>query len=95
MANWTVTRPGSNQIAGADKRELFLKVFSGEVLMTYQNKTLMQGLHETRNITQGKSASFPVLGTVTASRHVPGVEMVRRQRRWHRADHLDRRLPEG
>lgn len=74
MANWAVTRPGADNL-GSDKLALFLKVFSGEVLTTYQNKTVMKSLHENRTITSGKSASFPVLGTAVASRHVPGVEM--------------------
>lgn len=75
MANWTVTRPGADN-GGVDKKALFLKIFSGEVLMTYQAKTVMAALHETRNITSGKSASFPVIGTTTAARHTPGNELV-------------------
>jgi hypothetical protein len=66
-------------MAGVDKDALFLKKFSGLVLTQYEAKTIMKGLHRTRNIDSGKSASFPVLGTITANRHSPGVELTGQQ----------------
>lgn len=51
---------------------LFLKVFAGEVLTTFETNTVMLPLHTVRTISSGKSAQFPVTGTATASYHVPG-----------------------
>lgn len=75
MANATASRMGS--INGAsDKMALFLKVFSGEVLTTFDELNLMKPLHMTRTIASGKSAQFPVMGTASAEYHVPGAEIV-------------------
>ena len=60
---------------GTDKLALFLKVFSGEVLTTFDELNLMKGLHMTRTIASGKSAQFPVMGTASAEYHVPGAEI--------------------
>ena len=74
MANATPSRIG--QIAGAgDTRALFLKVFSGEVLTTFNSKTVMADKVRVRNITSGKSAQFPAIGRTTASYHTPGAEI--------------------
>lgn len=51
---------------------LFLKVFAGEVLTTFETNTVMLPLHTVRTISEGKSAQFPVTGTATAGYHVPG-----------------------
>ena len=75
MADATASRMGS--INGAtDKMALFLKVFSGEVLTTFDELNLMKPLHMTRTISSGKSAQFPVMGTASAEYHVPGAEIV-------------------
>ena len=59
MSDATPSRMGS--INGAsDKFALFLKVFSGEVLTTFDELNIMKGLHMTRTISSGKSAQFPV-----------------------------------
>jgi hypothetical protein len=54
---------------------LFLKVFSGEVLQTFETTTVMKDKHMIRTITSGKSAQFPVTGTATAAYHVPGQDL--------------------
>ena len=74
MANefdFTGNRTGANN-AGADKRELFLKVFSGEVLSNYETKLVLTPLVRSRTIAVGKSATFPIYGKATAKWHTPG-----------------------
>lgn len=75
MANATVSRIG--QVNGAnDVNALFLKVWSGEVLATFQRENKMLGMTNVRTISSGKSAQFPVIGTTSASYHTPGNEIV-------------------
>jgi hypothetical protein len=59
----------------AAQNELFLKVFAGEVLQTFETTTVMKDKHMIRTITSGKSAQFPVTGTATAAYHVPGQDL--------------------
>jgi hypothetical protein len=75
MANSTPSRFGANK-GGADKRELFLKVFSGEVLTTFNTKTVMADKTRVRNIASGKSASFNAIGRTVAEYHTPGAEIL-------------------
>ena len=60
----------ANTGAGVDA--LFLKVFSGEVLTTFEETNLMMGLHRVRTIANGKTAQFPVTGVASAKYHTPG-----------------------
>ena len=55
MANATVSRIGSIN-DGADKQALFLKVFSGEVLESFERTSVTMGKHFVRTIESGKSA---------------------------------------
>lgn len=74
MANefdFTGNRPGRNA-SGSDRRELFLKVFSGEVLAKYQSRLALTPLIRNRTIAVGKSATFPIYGKATAKWHTPG-----------------------
>jgi len=57
---------------GSDKDALFLKVFSGEILTTFEEFNVMKDLHTVRTISNGKSAQFPVTGIATANYHTPG-----------------------
>lgn len=57
---------------GADTDELFLKVFSGEIITTFEKYNVMMPLHRVRTINSGKSAQFPVTGVAEAKYHVPG-----------------------
>jgi len=75
MSNATPSRVGQIAQAGAVDA-LFLKVFSGEVLSSFNAKTVMADKTRVRNITSGKSASFPGMGRITASYHTPGAEIV-------------------
>jgi hypothetical protein len=67
----SVSRVGANN-GGADKTELFLKKFAGEVLTTFETNAVFKPLHLVRTIENGKSASFPVTGTANAKYHSPG-----------------------
>jgi hypothetical protein len=52
--------------------ELFLKVFSGEILTTFEETNVMKDLHMVRTIQSGKSAQFPVTGIADAKYHTAG-----------------------
>ena len=71
MANTTPSRLGQVNVAG-DTDALFLKVFSGEILTTFEEFNVMKGLHTIRTIANGKSAQFPVTGIASAAYHTPG-----------------------
>lgn len=51
---------------------LFLKVFSGEVLKSFNKKTKMKGRVRERTISSGRSAQFPAIGKAAAEYHTPG-----------------------
>ena len=74
MSNATVSRIGQVNSAG-DTNALFLKLFAGEVITQFEEKNVMAPLHSVRTISNGKSASFPVMGTATASYHAVGTEI--------------------
>ena len=73
--NLTLSRPGQVNKTG-DADALFLKLFAGEVLTAFKEVNIMEGLHKTRTISHGKSASFPVLGKASARYHVPGTPIL-------------------
>jgi hypothetical protein len=59
------------------ERALFLKIFSGEVLMAFEKQTVVLDKHQVRTIQNGKSASFPVIGRMpNAEYHTPGNEIL-------------------
>lgn len=74
--SWNSTTEASvsrlGQGSGADKRALFLKQFSGEVLTAFEEKNIAMPLHRVRTINSGKSAQFPSIGTTTAAYHSAG-----------------------
>ena len=61
-----------NALPDGKTNELFLKVFAGEVLTTFEENNLMMPLHRVRSISSGKSAQFPVTGVAAARYHTPG-----------------------
>ncbi len=67
----TVSRLGQQNASG-DARALFLKLFAGEVLTSFEEKNIAMGLHRVRTISNGKSASFPMTGVASASYHTVG-----------------------
>ena len=75
MATANVSFSGQSNQAGATDA-LFIKVFSGEVMASFNANTIMADKTRVRNITAGKSASFAGMGRITASYHTPGAEIV-------------------
>lgn len=65
------SRLGQTNLAGPDDA-LFLKVFSGEILQVFEEANMMLPLTTNRNISNGKTATFPVVGAATAGYHTPG-----------------------
>ncbi|WP_422048064.1 phage capsid protein [Shimia sp.] len=51
---------------------LALKVFSGEVLKTFNKETVMKSRVRTRTLTSGTTAQFPAIGKAAAEYHTPG-----------------------
>ena len=69
--NTSPSRLGQVNAAG-NANELFLKVFSGEILTTFEEQNVMKDLHMVRTIQSGKSAQFPATGIATAAYHTAG-----------------------
>lgn len=79
MATPIIGRPGTkftNTTYGTDPDELFLKVFAGEIVTTFEEMNVMMPLHRVRTIASGKSASFPVTGVASAQYHTPGESLL-------------------
>ena len=56
----------------AQENANFLEIFSGEVMTAFDTLAIFKELHRMRTITQGKGASFPALGKMSARYHKPG-----------------------
>ena len=69
------SRIGQNQLAG-DADFLFLKVFSGEIITSFEEANVMMPLHRVRTISSGKSAQFPIAGVASAQYHTPGESLL-------------------
>lgn len=74
MANANVSEIGKVNNAGTADA-LFLKVFAGEVLTSFEQATVTADKHMIRTIANGKSAQFPVMGRSSATYHTPGNEI--------------------
>ena len=61
--------------AGGSEDALFLKVFAGEVITSFDRASKTAGADMTRSISSGKSATFPVMGRVAAAYHTAGAEI--------------------
>jgi len=73
--SYTPNRIGDINQAGSPFTDLFLKVFAGEILVSYDKSTVTEGNHVTRKIESGKEAQFPALGDFTASLMTVGAEL--------------------
>jgi len=71
----TASRLGQVNKAGGDDA-LFLKVFSGLVLSRFKEKSVTEGRVVEREISNGKSATFPAIGATTSGLHTPGTYIV-------------------
>jgi hypothetical protein len=70
-----ISRLGQKDATAPDY-DLFLKVFGGEVLTTFQESNLLMDKQMVRTIQSGKSAQFPVLGTASTKYAAPGESLV-------------------
>lgn len=75
MANATVSRLGQANLT-SDVKALFLKVFAGEVITSFETSTILKPLTRQRQIQSGKSAQFPAIYKASASYHAVGAEIV-------------------
>jgi len=55
---------------------LFLKVFAGEVLTSFDRASKTGGAEMVRTISSGKSATFPVMGRISSAYHTAGAEIL-------------------
>ena len=74
MANATPVSVGRVNASGSEDA-LFLKVFAGEVLTSFERASKTAGADMERSISSGKSATFPVMGRVAAAYHTAGAEI--------------------
>ena len=70
--SYNPSRLGLDSGGAAGNEDLFLKVFSGEVLTTFEANNAMLPLTRQRTIANGKTAQFPVTGVAAATYHTPG-----------------------
>lgn len=77
MADATLTRFGADN-GGATKDQLFLKLYAGEVLASFNLANVFKDKTRMKSISKGKSYQFPALGTATAGYYTPGTEIVGR-----------------
>jgi hypothetical protein len=75
MANAAPVSVGQVNAAGTEDA-LFLKVFAGEVLTSFDRASVTAGAEMVRSISNGKSATFPVMGRVDAAYHAAGAEIL-------------------
>ena len=66
-----LTRPGQANSAG-DARNLYLKLFSGEMFKGFQRNTIARDLVMKRTLKNGKSLQFVYTGHTKAEFHTPG-----------------------
>lgn len=76
MSQYTdaASRPGKQGAAGTDDRKLFLTEFGGYIINSYDEAIKdYNALRWIKNITQGKSDTFPIIGRKRdAADHTPG-----------------------
>ena len=75
MANASPVKFGNVNSGSTRDDALFLKVFAGEVITSFDRASKTAGADMVRSISNGKSASFPVMGRVGASYHAVGTEI--------------------
>jgi len=75
MSNANPVSVGRVNAAGAEDA-LFLKVFAGEVLTSFDRASKTGGQEMVRSISSGKSATFPVMGRIDAAYHTAGAEIL-------------------
>jgi len=76
MSNASPVKFGNANSGSTRDDALFLKVFAGEVITSFDRASKTQGADMVRSISNGKSASFPVMGRIGAEYHVVGAEIL-------------------
>jgi len=76
MSNASPVKFGNANSGGTRDDALFLKVFAGEVITSFERASKTQGADMVRSISNGKSASFPVMGRIGAEYHAVGAEIL-------------------
>jgi hypothetical protein len=80
MSNANVTFGGADNLVDAttdEQRALYLKMFAGEVIESFEATSIFLDKHQVRTITSGKTAQFPVVGRFPdAEYHEPGEEIL-------------------
>ena len=76
MSNASPVKFGNANSGSTRDDALFLKVFAGEVITSFDRASKTQGADMVRSISNGKSASFPVLGRIGAAYHAVGAEIL-------------------
>jgi hypothetical protein len=74
MSNYTVSNLGQVAAAGSTN-QLFLQLFSGEILTAFERANVALDKTQVRTISNGKSASFPIIGKTSAAYHTAGTEL--------------------
>ena len=67
----SLTRQGQSNATG-DARNLYLKLFSGEMFKGFQHETIARDMVMKRTLKNGKSLQFIYTGRTTAEFHTPG-----------------------
>ena len=67
----SLTRPGQSNATG-DARQLYLKLFSGEMFKGFQHNAIARDLVTKRTLKNGKSLQFIYTGHTKAEFHTPG-----------------------
>lgn len=75
VSSLTTTRLGAINGAAASEA-LFLKMYAGRVLETFQTECKMEGMIDVQTISEGKSFTFPVYGRAEAKYHARGENML-------------------
>jgi hypothetical protein len=78
------------ELGNADRTELFLKVFGGEVMDAYLTNTVAKSRTLVRRIQNGKSAQFPLIAEHTAVFHTPGESLIENSNYDGQVDHRER-----
>lgn len=76
MSNASPVKFGNANSGSTRDDALFLKVFAGEVITSFDRASKTEGADMVRSISNGKSASFPVLGRIGAAYHAVGAEIL-------------------
>lgn len=71
MSQVNFQTPGQVLSAG-DTREMFLKLFPGEVMAAFKRSAVMEGRHRIHSVSSGKSYTFPAIGRAAAQYLQPG-----------------------